>query len=235
MYALYINNDNTMQTLINQSIYQDYKLSDWFWILSEVYYDSKKMYEYDAEIKFTLPSSQKEITEKLTLKNDLYNGYLKYVISSKSKLTSEAGVVKAKVIFKDGSESVVRETEEFTVHISTVEDFHNDGGSVSGSGTGSDSDHGSSGDGGGCDCDSEEHIEEILSRIKPLVFSSTSEAETKLNSGDVKDIYYGQTVLIVGENGKYVSYTVQKGESDNKYIVEPVDTFGDGAIWEEQN
>lgn len=227
MYAVCINDDNTVSTLVNQRIYQGYKLSDWFWFLEKPYYNGKKMSGYIASVQFTLPVSKKVITEKIALKDEYYEGYLKYSLSSNSKITKESGVVLAKVIFRDSDDNIIRETSEFKIGISTTVDWHDD-----------DSfNEPSSGTTGGnnCDCNSEEHIKEILARTRPLIFESVNDAETQLNSGNITNLYYGQTVVIK-INGKYLSYTIQEGKDG--YVVEPVDTIGgegtvNGLFWQE--
>lgn len=37
MYAVCINDDNTVSTLVNQRIYQGYKLADWFWFFTKAF------------------------------------------------------------------------------------------------------------------------------------------------------------------------------------------------------
>lgn len=221
MYAVFINADNSVLTLVNQRIYQGYKLADWFWFLQNPFYEDKQMSKYFASIQFTLPVSKRVIIEKITLKDESYEGYLKYALSSRSKITNESGVVLAKVIFSDSDENVIRETSEFKIPISTTVDWHDDS-----ENSGSES--------SGCNCNSEEYLKEILAKTKPLIFESVSNAETQLNSGKITGLYYGQAVVIK-INGKYVSYTIQKGS--NGYIVEPVDTVGTGAaeglFWQE--
>ena len=188
------------------------------------------MSKYDASIQFTLPS-KKVITEKITLKDESYEGYLKYALSSRSKITNESGVVLVKIIFSDSDENVIRETTEFKVPISTTVDWHDDDSFNEPNGSGN---SGSESGGGNCNCDSEEHLREILAKTKPLIFESVNDAETQLNSGKITDLYYGQAVVIK-INGKYVSYTIQKGS--NGYVVEPVDTVGTGTVeglfWQE--
>lgn len=223
MYTVCINNDNTVSTLVNQRIYQGYKLADWFWFLQKPFYNGEQMSKYDASIQFTLPVSKKVIIEKITLKDESYEGYLKYALSSRSKLTNESGVVLVKVIFSDSDENIIRETSEFKVPISTTVDWHDDNSFNESTGN-----SGSESGGGNCNCDSEEHLKEILAKTRPLVFESVNDAEMQLNSGTIANLYYGQTVVIK-INGKYLSYTIQEGK--NGYVVEPVDTIGgDGTI-----
>lgn len=232
MYAVCINDDNTVSTLVNQRIYQGYKSADWFWFLQKPYYNGQKILEYIVTVQFILPISKKVITEKIILKDESYNGYLKYALSSKSKITNESGVVLAKIIFNDSDGNVVRETSEFKIGISTTVDWHNDDSFNESSGNSSSSESNDN----KCNCNSEEHIKEILSRTKPLIFESVNDAETQLNSGVITDLYYGQAVVIK-INGKYVPYTIQQGT--NGYVVEPVDTVGTGTIeglfWQENN
>lgn len=227
MYAIKINNDNTISVIINQPICQGYKLSDWFWIMAEPYYNHKKMAEYTATAEFVLPSSKTIINEKIILKDELYEECLKYTLSSKSKITKESGVVVAKIIFKDSENNLIRETSEFKVKISTSSDWHDDSFNDS-SGDKPDSEP----DGNHCNCNSEEHMKEILSKTKPLVFESVNDAEIKLNSDTSNTLYFGQIVLIKN-NGKFIPYTIQQGT--NGYTIEPVDTVGgnEGIFWKE--
>lgn len=229
MYAVRINDDNTVSTLVNQRIYQGYRLSDWFWFFVKPFYSGKKLADCVVTIQFTLPESKKKVTETITLKDESYEGYLKYALSSKSKITNESGVVLVKVIFSDSDNNIVKESLEFEVEISTTVDWHDDDSyyeSSSGNNSGSET------GGGNCNCDSEEHIKEILSRTKPMVFESIEDAEAQLNSGTISDLYYGQTV-IVKVSGKYLSYTIQQGTKG--YVVEPIDTVGssEGIFWHE--
>ncbi len=224
MYAVGINNDNTVTTLVNQRIYQGYRLSDWFWFFTNPNYNGNNMREYSSEIQFILPVSKKIFIENIILKNELYEGSLKYSLSSKSKLTNEPGLVSVKVIFKDLSGNIIRETSEFTVKISTTDNWHND--------IDINSPDSSEEDNTGCNCDSEEYMNKIISKTKPLMFTSVSDAETKLNSGEIKGVYYGQSIII-DQDGKYIPYTVQSGT--NGYTIEPVDnnTECDGVEWQE--
>lgn len=229
MYAVLINNDNTVSTLVNQTIYEGYKLSDWFWLFTNPYYENKSISNCDVSIQFTLPVSKKIITEKINLKDESYEGYLKYSLISKSKITNESGIVIAKLIFTD-SGNIIRETSYFEVPISVG--LSNSNNSSIG---GNDSDNNGNNSGGNtsnCNCNNEGHLKEILNMTKPLVFSSVNDAITKLNSGTLDNIYYGQIVSI-NENGKYISYTVQQNGSE--YTVEPIDTVAEckGVVWKE--
>lgn len=270
MYAVHINHDYTVKTIVNQRIWRGYKLSDWFWFFMKSYNEDIDISKYSLSIEFTLPKSKKIIREKLLCKNELYNEHLKYTLLPNSKITNESGKVKAKVIFTKNTNSEIKvntsedettiETSEFIIPISTRKKWHNDtdltdknnnnghccncgnnnsnnNNNPDGSGDGNTGDSGNNkpdssdnNTGGNCNCDSEEHIAKILSKTKPLVFESVAEADAKLNSGEITNIYYGQVVLII-EDDKYIPYTVQKGTEG--YIVEPVDTVGDGLVWEE--
>lgn len=220
MYAIRVNSDNSISTIINQNIAQGYKLSDWFWIFSDQYYKDKDMTNCEAMIEFILPKSQEVISEKLLLKPDLYEGSVKYALSSKSKLTNESGIVKAKIKFINSSEEVIRETAYVGIGISTTYEWHDDTQFTPPS-----SDK-------GCSCDTDEHIEKLMERIRPLTFESVEAANTALNSGELKYMYLGQSVIIVN-NGKYDLYSVQT--KNGKYVADPVDTYGEGAVWNEED
>lgn len=225
MYAVQINDDNSMTAIINQRISQGYKLADWFWFFVKPYYQDINMSDYNASIEFILPVSQKVITEKLILKSEMYEDYLKYSISSKSKITNEAGVVQVKVIFRNASDEIVRETSYLKIGISTTTDWHND--------TQYDETKPNDGNSGsGCNCNDDEHIAKLIEQIRPLVFDSVESAESKINSDDATNIYLGQSVIVVN-NGKYLLYSIQNGEN-GRYAVEPVDTYGEGAVWVEE-
>lgn len=220
MYVIRVNGDNNISTIVNQNIAQGYKLSDWFWIFSDQYYKDKDMTNCEATIEFILPESQEVISEKLLLKPDLYEGSVKYALSSKSKLTNESGIVKAKIKFINSSEEVIRETTYVSIGISTTYEWHDDTQFTPPS---SDKD---------CLCDTDEHIEKLMERIRPLTFESVEAANTALNSGELKYMYLGQSVIIVN-NGKYNLYSVQT--KDGKYVADPVDTYGEGAVWNEED
>lgn len=225
MYAIGINDDNTISTLVNHQICEGYKLSDWFWIFVRPYYNGDTMQKYTAFIEYTLPKSKKVIVEKLSSKDEKYKNVLKYSLLSTSHFTKEYGVVAANIIFKDDKETMVRKTSTFFVKISISEKWHND------IQNNSDSSSGNKPSENECGC-LKESMEQILSKTRPLVFDSVSDAENNLNSGEIEDIYLGQPVII-NKDGKYISYTVQK--NGNEYTVEPVDTVcnGDNLTWQE--
>lgn len=225
MYAVYINNDNTISTLVNQQIYQGYKCTDWFWIFMLPYYNGTKMTGSIAKIEFVLPVSGKKITEKISLKSESYNGYSKYSIYSKSKITNEPGIVHARIYFEDSTGNIIREISSFSFKVSTTREWHNDS-------SNGDYNNNNPDNVGGCNCGSEEHINEILTKTKPPAFDSINDAESKLNSGDISNVYYGQTIII-NDGKKYVPYIVQKGNGG--YVIEPVDHDGGSMVWEEDD
>lgn len=219
MYAVKVNNDNSITNLSDQTIFQGYKLADWFWVFTDYYYNNGIMNLYNGYIEFILPVSNKTISEKLIMKDELYNGLVKLCLSSKSRLTAEVGEVKTKFVFKDVSGNVIRESFQFTINIYDENTYHNQ----DGKGDSGEDEH------GGCDCD----IDKIIEKLRPLTYESVEAAETVLNSGEVKDIYLGKSVIII-DNGKYELYSVQA--KDGGFTVEPVDTVGDGNnfVWEEE-
>lgn len=88
----------------------------------------------------------------------------------------------------------------------------------------------SNGSGSGSTYDEDEQIAKIIEKTKPSTFDSAESAIEQLNSGQVQNVYLGQTVII-NKNGKYLLYSIQNGEDG--YTVEPVDTYGD--VWSDDD
>lgn len=66
---------------------------------------------------------------------------------------------------------------------------------------------------------------------KLIPYDSVSDAEEAINSGEIS-VYPGM-LLNVKKNEKYLLYSVQV--KNGRYIVEPVDTYGESSIWEDDN
>lgn len=224
LYALQFEKDGTLKTLVTQKIVVGYKADGWFWIFVYPMYKGVPTTDYTLKIQYTLPESKTNVIEKLVFKNEYYNEYLKYTLSNKTKISKEAGATNLVLKFFDSEGIEVGTSLPVNVGVVTEANYHDDESQY-----GKD-DGDSGGGGGGCDCDSDEHINKIIERIKPLTFNSVEAAETALNSGDIKNIYLGQSVIIV-QNGEYELYSVQS--RDNRYVVDPVDTYGESSIWEE--
>ena len=224
MYTVQLNDDKSVSTIINQRINVGYQNSDWFWFLIKPSFQQRNTLSNVVSIEFVLPVSKKTITETLVAKNEYYGSYLKYALSKYSKLTKESGWVEMKIIFTDSSGSVSSDT--FKVGVSTDEDYHDDilydNPEIDGSGY----------DQKGCTCDMDAEINKVIEMTRPLVYDSVSSAVDELNSERVKNIYLGQSVIIVS-NGKYLLYSIQQGADG--YVVEPVDTVGEGSVWEEED
>lgn len=67
-------------------------------------------------------------------------------------------------------------------------------------------------------------------RPRERLFDSEDEALSALNTDS--DTYAGQTVKILGSNGKYVPYIVQKSLSGS-YTIEPFAAETTGFVWQE--
>ena len=208
MYAVKVNNDTTVTKVVEQEIFVNYKLADWFYVFTNQYVNGEDFSNIKGFIEYKSPQSNKVITEALSLKHEMYNENYKFVLSSNSDITNETGVVKAKFIFKKGS-FVVLTSATIDIKILSEKEYHDDGTTVPTPSSNID-------------------IDKIMEKIRPLTYSSISEAETDLNSGNVKDIYLGQSVIILN-NGRYELYTVQKDNSTDMYIVEPVDLNNGGG------
>lgn len=212
MYTVQLNSDKTITTVINQRISVGYQTEDWFWFLLPPVFQGKDASESVVTIEYTLPISKKAKTEVLGAKNEYYGSNLKYVLPKYSKLTNEAGAVEIQIVYTDNESSV--KSDKFIVGISTGEDFHDDK-TYDNPDLNPDDDY------------LDEFIEKVINLTKPLIFDSVENATTAVNSDDIK-VYLGQNVIII-QNGKYLLYSIQQGTDG--YIVDPVDTYGEGAIW----
>lgn len=210
MYAIRLENDNSISKEFTSNINIGYKNSNWFWLIMAKYYNGGNYIKYDTYIEYTLPQSKNIITEKMILIDD-YNNQLKYTLPYSNyyitQITNEIGVVNAKIIIKKSDNSVIRQSKEFSLRVSDDDDYHSDTDYKPIDNT----------------IDSDENIEKIVNKTKPSQFNSIEEAIIALNSGSIKNIYYGKEIIIF-ENNRYTTYTVQQGI--NGYTIEPVDIKG---------
>lgn len=212
MYAVRLNTDSSVTTVVNQRISVGYQAQDWFWFFLPPIFKGKSASECVVSIQYVTPQSKKTKTEVLIAKNEYYGENLKYALPKYSKLTNESGTVEIVIIYTDNESSVT--SDKFTVGVSTDNDYHDDK-TYDNPDLNPDDDY------------LDEFIEKVINLTKPLIFDSVENAITTVNSGDIK-VYLGQNVIII-QNGKYLLYSIQQGTDG--YIVDPVDTYGEGAIW----
>ena len=99
MYVILVNDDNTLTASKKERIMQRSKLVNNLWILVPPVYKEEEMSKYTVMLEYVLPVSRKYHSEILTLAEDGYEEYLKYVLPFDTKITSEAGKVEMQLTF----------------------------------------------------------------------------------------------------------------------------------------
>lgn len=99
MYVILVNDDNTLTASKKERIMQRSKLVNNLWILVPPVYKEEEMSKYTVMLEYILPVSRKYHSEILTLAEDGYEEYLKYVLPFDTKITSEAGKVEMQLTF----------------------------------------------------------------------------------------------------------------------------------------
>lgn len=98
-YVILINDDNTMTATQKRRIVQRSKLVDDLWFLVKPEYNGHDLAEFTVLLEYLSPASHKYRTEILSLSEDTYNGYLKYMLPFDTALTAEAGKVDIMISF----------------------------------------------------------------------------------------------------------------------------------------
>lgn len=99
MYVILVNDDNTLTTTRKQRIMQRSKLFDALWFLVFPTYNEHEIAGCTTLLEYILPVSRKYCSEILTLSEEKYNGYLKYVLPVDTELTAEAGNIELQISF----------------------------------------------------------------------------------------------------------------------------------------
>lgn len=99
MYVILVNDDNTLTASKKERIMQRSKLVDTLWFLVPPVYKEEEMVGYTVMLEYVLPVSRKYHSEILTLSEDGYEEYLKYLLPFDTKITSEAGKVEMQLTF----------------------------------------------------------------------------------------------------------------------------------------
>ena len=124
MYAILVNNDNTLTSTKKERIMQRSKLVNDLWFLVYPIYNGIDLTDCTVLLEYCLPVSKRYKTEILTLSEERYEDHLKYVLPFDTNLTSEAGSIELQLTFlkadlnPDGSGSQqVRKTSTCSVDI----------------------------------------------------------------------------------------------------------------------
>lgn len=99
MYVILINDDNRMVETVKARIMQRSKLVDDLWFLVAPTYNGIDMSRFVVSLEYVAPVSRKYRHEILELSNEMYNGYLKYMLPVDTKITAEAGEVELLMTF----------------------------------------------------------------------------------------------------------------------------------------
>lgn len=98
-YVILVNDDNTLTSSKKERIMQRSKLFNSLWFLVNPIYKGYEMAECTVLLEYVLPVSKKYCTEILTLSEDRYEEYLKYLLPIDTNLTSEAGNIELQLTF----------------------------------------------------------------------------------------------------------------------------------------
>lgn len=99
MYVILLNDDNTLIATQKERIMQRSKLVDTLCFLVNPVYNDLNMADYTVSMEYVSPISREWNQEFLTLSDETYNGYLKYIVPFDTNLTSEAGSVEVQLTF----------------------------------------------------------------------------------------------------------------------------------------
>ena len=124
MYIILVNDDNTLSAPVKERIMQRSKLVDTLCFLAPPIYKGYDMRNCSVMLEYLLPVSKKYRSEILTLSNEGYKEYLKYLLPFDTDLTVEAGQIELQLTFaladldeKGNSIQRVRKTETIFVDI----------------------------------------------------------------------------------------------------------------------
>ena len=99
MYVILVNNDNTLSAPVKERIMQRSKLVDTLCFLSNPIYKGYDMTSCTVLLEYLLPVSKKYCSDILTLSEERYEEFLKYLLPFDTDLTSEAGKIELQLTF----------------------------------------------------------------------------------------------------------------------------------------
>ena len=99
MYAILVNDDNTMTASKKERIMQRSKLFNTLYFLAPPTYKGYDMSLCTVVLEYVLPVSRKYESEILNLSDERYEEYLKYTLPFDTNLTSEAGKIEMQLTF----------------------------------------------------------------------------------------------------------------------------------------
>ena len=130
MYTILVNDDNTLSVTERTRIMQRSTGFDAIRFLVNPLYKGYSMAACTLTMRYRLPVSGEMKSETLTLSEELYNGFLQYVIPVTSKLTYEAGNITCNLTFTfadidtEGNPVVrVRKLNDAHITINSISDW----------------------------------------------------------------------------------------------------------------
>lgn len=103
MYVIMVSDDNSLVTTKRENIMQRSKLVDNLCFLVPPTYKEYDMSDCTVLLEYILPISRSYETEILTLSEEGYEEYLKYVLPFDTKLTNEHGKIELQLTFAKAS------------------------------------------------------------------------------------------------------------------------------------
>lgn len=99
MYVILVKDDDSLLVTQKERIMQRSKLFNDLWFIADPVYKGYNMADCTVLLEYTSPVSRKYRTEILTLSEDMYEGYLKYLLPIDTCITAEAGFVELQLTF----------------------------------------------------------------------------------------------------------------------------------------
>jgi hypothetical protein len=126
-YIILVENDGTLYGSCKTKIMQREKLFNKLWFLAPPHYNGHDMSQCTVTMRYLLPISKEFVTETLTLSDDKYKEYLKYVLPIDTNLTKEHGNIELNLTFTkldvDNNGNVVqrvRKTDNYLLNVTPL-------------------------------------------------------------------------------------------------------------------
>lgn len=130
MYTIIVGDDNSLYGSCKTRIMQKEKLFNKIWILVAPHYNGYDMSQCTVTMRYLLPISKKFITETLTLSEERYEDYLKYILPIDTNLSKEWGDIELNLTFTmldvDDDGNIiqrVRKTDNHKLHITQLPEW----------------------------------------------------------------------------------------------------------------
>lgn len=129
-YVILVENDNSLYGSCKSKIMQREKLFNKLWFLVPPHYNGHDMSQCTVTLRYLLPISKEYKTEILTLSDEKYEEYLKYILPVDTSLTKEWGEIELNLTFTlldtDDNGNIVqrvRKTDNHILNITQIPDW----------------------------------------------------------------------------------------------------------------